>query len=98
MNAKEVYECICYEQMRADDTNEPIHFVMKSEDDIMAQGFIYPDGGMSMNLMAGVVYVRLFFNELSVDGEYIYLYYEEEERTEYIGMIACAEVSAFEVD
>lgn len=99
MNAKGMYETICYEQMRADDTNEPVHFVMESDIGVMAQGFIYPDGGISMNLMTGGVYIRLFFNELRVEGEYIYLYfYETEGITHYVGMIACAEITAFEVD
>ena len=97
MNARTLYECMAFEQMRAEDTNEPVHFTIELDGGPMAQGFIYPDGGMSMNLMGGV-YTRLYFNELGVEDEYIYLYFKTQNHTEYIGMIACEEITNFKVD
>lgn len=97
MNARTLYECMAFEQMRAEDTNEPVHFTIEADGNQMAQGFLYPDGGISMNLM-GPVYVRLFFNTLSLEDEYIYLYFKMQGHTDYVGMIACGEITNFKVD
>lgn len=98
MDARAIYEAICLEQMHAQDTNEPSHFVMKSEDDIIANGFIYEDS-VSLNLMVGV-YLRIEFNamELDTDSGLIYLYKTREICRRYMGMIACDEIISFEVD
>ena len=98
MDARAIYEAICLEQMHAQDTNEPSHFVMKNENDIMAQGFIY-ENVVSLNLMTGI-YLRIEFNvmELVSDSNIIYLYKTCELTRRYMGMIACDEIISFEVD
>lgn len=99
MDARTIYETICYEQMRAEDRNEPTHYVMKTDSGMIAQGFIYPDI-VSINLMVGV-YVRLVFTRMELDkdgGDYIYLFMPNEDCHGYVGMIATGEITAFEVD
>lgn len=104
MDARAIYESICLEQMHAQDTNEPSHFVMKNENGIMAQGFVYEDL-VSLNLMTGV-YLRIEFDTMELDKDannvnadgYIYLYKTGELSRRYMGMIACDEIISFEVD
>ena len=99
MDARTIYETICLEQMQAQDTGEPTHFMMSTDTGLIAQGFIYDDS-VSINLMTGV-YVRLEFTrmELDEDGEgYIYLFNPTDAGRGYVGMIACGEITAFEVD
>lgn len=101
MDARTIYETICYEQMRAEDRNEPTHFIMKSDAGMIAQGFIYPNV-VSINLVVGV-YVRLEFTRMELGegadaNRYIYMFKPTVDSHGYIGMIATDEIVAFEVD